>query len=361
VDSSTEGMKGGGYYDLHSEYQRRIIEGGDELIADAASGLRREGGEAVAVADYGCGTGAGSVHALRTAILALPDRGGEVVAIHNDVITNDFNQVFASVAGDGGYLDLGPTVYPLAAAGSFFGRVVPDGSVDLGLCSYAAHWYREQPRVEIADGMYHADARGAAREELASQAARDWSAFLGARADELRPGGRLIVQGIGTTEVNGEERVSAAKLLRAMWSVAAELAAEGLLDRSTLSGYTFPVYCRGIDELVAPLAEGDTLAGRLEVVSTKLEEVPNPYWEAYEHDRDPAAYAEVYVQFVRAFAESSLMLGLFEPGATSVPAPELCVRYFAQLRAAVAADPDASRYEAWVARVVFGRDEAAAR
>jgi hypothetical protein len=89
--------------------------------------------------------------------------------------------------------------------------------------------------------------------------------------------------------------------------------------------------------------------------------VANPYWEAYERDRDPAAYAEVYVQFVRAFAESSLTLGLFEPGATSVPAAELCDLYFARLRDAVAADPDGSRYEAWVARVVFGRGEAAAR
>ncbi len=356
--ASTEGMKGGGYYDLHSEYQRRIIEGGDELIAAAASSLR-PGAEAVAIADYGCGTGAGSVHAVRTAIAALPDGHERAVAIHNDVITNDFNQVFTAVAADDGYLDLGPRVDPLAAAGSFFGQVVPDGFVDLGLCSNAAHWYREPPQVEIPDGMYHSDARGAARDRLASQAADDWTSFLDARSRELRPGGRLIVQGIATDEVDGKERVSAAKLLGAMWSVADELADEGKLDRGTLAGYTFPVYCRRIDELAAPLAEGGPLAGRLEVVSTKLEEVPNPYWEAYARDRDPAAYAEVYIQFVRAFAESTLMLGLFEPGATSVPAAELCDSYFDRLRDAAAADPDASRYEAWVARVVFGRGKGA--
>ena len=31
-DAVISGMKGGGYHDLHSEYQRRVVEGGDPVI-----------------------------------------------------------------------------------------------------------------------------------------------------------------------------------------------------------------------------------------------------------------------------------------------------------------------------------------
>jgi hypothetical protein len=86
-----------------------------------------------------------------------------------------------------------------------------------------------------------------------------------------------------------------------------------------------------------------------------VDEVPDPYWEAYERDGDPEAYAEVYTQFVRAFAESTLSSNLFEPGAVSIAADELSERYFAALEAAIAADPAAGRYEAWVVRALFKR------
>lgn len=356
-DATTAGMKAGGYYDAHSEYQRRVIEGGDELIEETVAELGLDSIEGAAtVADYGSGTGATSAHAMGTALAALRRRDPKLAleAIHNDIPGNDFTGLFANIAAEDGYVRTveGP-IYPLAAAGSFFQQVVPGGSVQLGMCSNAAHWLREQPQIEIPDGMYFCEATGAEREAIAEQAAGDWLSFLGARAAELAAGGRLLVQGIASSD-DGKQ-VSASLLLRSMWQAAADLAEEGVLDRETLSGYVLPVYCRSPGEGTAPMAEGAPLADSFEVVTARLEEVSNPYWEAYEREGDAEAYAKAYVDFVRAFAESAMSAKLFEPGARGIDPAELCDRYFDRLRQLNAADPESGRYEAWILRLVLRR------
>lgn len=340
-------MKAAGHYDAHSEYQQRVIEAGEPLIREmiAAADVDPAGG-AFTIADYGAGTGATSVHAVKTAVAALREGASDlpVLAVHNDVPTSDFTQLFRNIAGPDGYLDLpGGPVYPAAVAGSFFAQVLPHASVHAGMCSNASHWFREQPRLSTPDGMYLSDATGTARAELAERAATDWRAFLASRAAELAPGGHLLVQGIGTTG----EHVSSARLLRVMWEVAVGLAGDGLLDRDTLDLYVFPVYCRTAEEVQA--------TGLLDVVSCVVDEVSNPYWEALERDGDRQAYAQAYVEFVRAFAEPTMLANLFTPGATGIDPQELSDTFFDRLRAATEADPDAGKYEAWVVRTLFRR------
>ena len=355
-DASTEGMRAGGYYDAHSEYQRSVIESGDEAIRAAVDGLEPAASRGhLTIADYGAGTGATSVHAMGAAIAALREHGADlpVLSIHNDVATNDFTQLFRNVTADGGYTDTpGAPIYPGAVAGSFFTQVMPPASVDLGMCSNAAHWLREQPRLDTPGCMYFSQAAADARAELAAQAARDWLAFLEARAAELTRGGRLLVQGIGVS-ADGEH-VSADRLLRVMWDVAFSLADDGLLDGAALDDYVFPVYCRSAAELTAPVEDGP-LFGRLEVVAVHEGDVANPYWAAFQRDGDAAAYAKAYTEFVRAFAEPTMRTNLFEPTATTEDAATVCDEYFARLEASSAADPEAGRYEAWIVRLVLAR------
>jgi hypothetical protein len=200
--------------------------------------------------------------------------------------------------------------------------------------------------------MYFCEATGGEREAIASQAAEDWLSFLSARSRELRPGARLVVQGIGSDD-SGED-VSASRLLRVMWRAATQLADEGLLDRETLEGYVFPVYCRSAAEAKRPLEHGD-LEGELELVAERLDEVPSPYWETYERSGDADAYADTYVEFVRAFAESTMLANLFVPGARDIDPARLCDRYFEALRGICAENPGEGRYEAWILRLVIAR------
>ncbi len=151
-------MKSGGFYDLHSEYQRRVIEAGDDLIGRSIEALDIDPeAPALTIADYGAGTGVTSVHAARAAVAALRRRHEElpVLVVHNDLMTNDFSQLFGNIAAPGGYLPLpGGPIYVAAAGGSFFTQVVPTATVHLGMCSNAAHWFCEQPRLETPGGMY---------------------------------------------------------------------------------------------------------------------------------------------------------------------------------------------------------------
>ena len=352
--ASTTGMKGGGFYDAHSEYQQRVILAGEAGIRHAVATLALDGiGGALTIADYGAGTGATSVLAVHAAIRAIRERGvtRPIVAVHNDLPTSDFSSLFGFAAAPGGYLAEPGPIYSTAAAGSFFGQVVADGSVHLGLCSNAAHWFREQPDVGPVDGMYFSAATGKAGERLAAEAAEDWCRFLGTRAAELAPGGQLLVQGIATDG----SRVSAAGLLDQMWRVCRDLVHEELLDSETLAHYVFPVYCRSEEEVAAPLEPGGALATRLTLVSSKLEEVPNPYWEQFERDGDAQAYARTYSDFVRAFSEANLTRDLFSPGARGIEPGQLCTEFFDRFEQVTGARPDAGRYRAYVMSSVFLR------
>ena len=277
VAATTAGMKRGGYYDAHSEYQRRVVEAGAAAIGEMASSVDLDAIEGpLTIVDYGAGTGANSVQALRTAIAAVRSRSRElpVVAIHNDLSTSDFGALRLA-AEEGGYLELdGGPIYSMAAAGSFFDQVLPDAAVRIGMCSNAAHWYRRQPEVGDLDGMCFATAQGTQRAQLGAQAESDWTDFLTARAAELAPGGRLLVQGIGTDD---EGRVSAALLLDQMWRAAQELTERELLDREVLARFVFPVYCRSTAEAAAPVEPGGALADELTLLTSRMAEVPNPY------------------------------------------------------------------------------------
>jgi hypothetical protein len=51
-DAVTGGMKAAGYYDAHSEYQRRVVESGDAVIRSLVAGLDLQAVEgAVGIAD----------------------------------------------------------------------------------------------------------------------------------------------------------------------------------------------------------------------------------------------------------------------------------------------------------------------
>ena len=360
--TTTEGMKAGGYYDHHSEYQQRVAATGAELIRDAVTRVTPlQKGESFVIADYGCSTGKSSAASMRTAVDAVraaePERA--IAAIHNDVPTNDWNTLFANVAADpDGYARAaGPPVVPMASAVSFFDAATTAGSVHLGMSFSAAHWLRTQPTVSVP-GFYQCEATGDARDSLAAQADADWTRFLTMRALDLAAGGRLVVQMVGTatSAPPAEPQVTARALLRAMAEVAGTMADEGLLEPAAVDAYVLPVYARSIDEARRPLeAAGSDLAAAFEVETVRTDAVANPYLDAWKQDHDAAAYGKSYAAFVRGFTESSLREHLFTPGTRGLPVDELLDDYFARLEARFAADPEADAFEDWTLTVVVAR------
>jgi len=340
-----------GYYDAHSEYQRSVAETGAALIdrCVAATTLPDEG-ESYIVADYGCSTGANSIKMVSRALSAVRTRqpGIAAAALHNDVPTNDFNQLFANlVTTPDSYLELDPPVLPLVSAASFFQVAAPIGSVRLGLSFSAAHWLSTQPDVVVPGGFYFADAMGDTHETLARQAARDWATFLRARSEELAPGGRLLVQMVGTNDAG---QVTARRLLHAMAEVGEAMAAEGLIDHDAIDRYILPVYARTAVEAEQPLHDDASLAAAFTVDEISVDPVPNPYLDTWQQDGNVVAYARNYAAFVRGFTESNLRLHLFGAAEDGV-----ADEYFSRLEARFASQPMEDRFEDWTLTVVLAR------
>lgn len=86
-----------------------------------------------------------------------------------------------------------------------------------------------------ARGVLLLRGRRQARAALASRADADWTAFLAARAADLAPGGSPLVQMVGTDPESGG--VTARRLLRAMWKVARAMADAGALDPGAVDRY----------------------------------------------------------------------------------------------------------------------------
>ncbi|HXY94763.1 MAG TPA: hypothetical protein VEP49_20035 [Acidimicrobiia bacterium] len=353
--TATEGMARD--YDAHSEYQRAVADTGAARIRSCVEAVTLGVGDTFVVADYGCSTGANSMVAVHTAVAAVRTRNSAqpVVAIHNDLPSNDWNQLFANVeSSPNSYLRVpGPSAIPLASAISFFAPSAPARSVHLGMSFSAAHWLRTQPTVAVPGGFYFCDATGDARAALAAEADADWTTFLTARAADLATGGRLLAQMVGT---DGQGNVTARKSLRAMAAVAAEMAADGKLDPKAVEQYILPAYARTVDEARAPLTRpGSPVHGVLAEVECRTDPVPNPYLAKWRSDGDAEAYGTAYAAFLRGFTESSLRDHLFAPG---VPAGDLdgaVDDFFARLAARFAADPEREPFEDWTLTVVLTR------
>jgi hypothetical protein len=348
-DETTEGMGRGGYYDTHSEYQRAVAESAAQIIGRCVQATPLPGADgSYVIADYGCSTGANSIKMVTAAAEAVRarDPDASIAVLHNDVVTNDFNQLFTNVVGaEHSYLKLQPPALPLVSATTFFGPAAPRHSVHLGTSFSAAHWLSVQPEVAVS-GFYFTGATGSAREALARQANDDWTTFLRCRADELVGGGRLLTQTVGSTD---DGKVTATKLMTAMAEVADGMAADHLVDQSAVDRYILPVYARTAAEARSPLDDDPALATALKIEDVNVAPVANPYFVQWQNDHDDDAYARSYTAFVRGFTESSLRLHLFGD------ANDVVDEYFNRLRTRFAADPERDVFEDWTLTVVLSR------
>jgi cyclopropane-fatty-acyl-phospholipid synthase len=361
--ATTEGMKRGGYYDDHSEYQRSVAESGAALVDDCVAAVPLpEPPTTFVVADYGASTGRNSIASATRAVGAVRKRHATqaVAVVHNDLPTNDWDELFHNLAASpDSYLALdGPAVLPMVSAISFFEAAAPARSVHVGLSFSAAHWLREQPTVTVPEGFYFCEATGAARAQLAAEADADWTRFLTSRAADLAAGGRLLVQMVGTEPDpgGGLPHVTAQRLLRAMAEVGAAMAKDGLLDPLAVDRYVLGVYARTPDEARAPLDRPDSpVHGAFDVVVCRTDPVANPYLEQWRTDGDAAKYAASATAFVRGFTESSLKDHLFTPGSRGESVDALADDFFGRLQRRFAADPEHDRFEDWTLTVVLTR------
>jgi hypothetical protein len=311
---------------------------------------------------YGCGPGHSALDSVAPVIEAYRriDPRGAIVIRHSDQAGNDWNALFALVFGPDGYQRNASGIRTEAVAGSFYTQLAAPGSVALGTCFVASHWLSRALSPYSPGTVWFADLQGTARAEFATLARSDWSQFLRCRAAELRPGGMVIVSTLGSVPDDSERngvRSSARRLYRAIFHVANQMVADGLVQASTLDRFVFPLWFPTTEEACAPIAGERDLKGAFEIMEASVTPAPVHPDDVYEDAvSDPATYARLYAGYIRGFGESSLRLHLFGPSAkTAAEADTLTEEFFGRLTRYYQAEPGRHASETMTMTLVLRR------
>jgi hypothetical protein len=341
---ATTGMKGAGFYDQHSTAQLSSIQALQDWIEAAVADLPLPAAaQPVTVLDLGSSEGGNAICVMTAIVEGLRRRTGQPVqTIYSDLASNDFNQLFANLAA-ARRVGLFPAgVHPSAVGGSFYGPLLPPGTVHLATCFNAILWLDQLPEVPFPDSVAyrrpHPPRPGLAVSPEATaafsrQAEQDLARFLECRARELVPGGKLLLASPGDTD---QARVCDG-LFDLLNDACLDLVAAGRLEREEYERLTMPCYYRTVAELLAPLEREDSpVRGAFAVDRAEALEVPTPYIVEFRRDGDVAAYAGAYTGFLRAISEPVVRAALNRPEGEAVTVERL----YERIRARLLAEPE---------------------
>ncbi|ASY46005.1 MAG: hypothetical protein EPO45_13560 [Sphingobium sp.] len=290
-------MAGDGLYNRHSGLQQANLQSALPLLEAAARAIGVGSVGPVSIVDYGASQGRNSMAPMATAIdlVRAHDAQRPVQVVHTDLPSNDFTSLFGLLDRDpASYLNGRQGVFPSAIGRSYFDAILPPGSVDLGWSSNALHWMSCNP-VDVADHGWAIFSRSAqARAAVEAVLAKDWLAFLKARAVELRPGGRLICQFMG----RGPDSHGFEWMAGNFWQSIVDMEGEGLLSADETLRMTAPSAGRSLDQIRAPFDAG--LVPELELEHLAAIPSPDPYWDAYQRSGDAAELGRLWAAMMGA-------------------------------------------------------------
>ncbi|XP_010510248.1 PREDICTED: jasmonate O-methyltransferase-like [Camelina sativa] len=251
----------------------------------------------IGIADLGCSTGPNSLFSISNIIdtiqnlcLDLDRPVPEFRVSLNDLPSNDFNHLFASLAefynrlnrkkdglglGCGG----GESCFVSAVPGTFHGRLFPRRSLHFVHSSSSLHWLSQVPcrEAEKEDGVNSAELYNvgkiyisktspkSAHKAYALQFQTDFSAFLESRSKELVPGGRMFLSlfGRSTQDPTTDESCYQWELLA---QALISMAKEGIIEEEKINAFNTPYYAASSEELIMVIEkEGSFLIDRLEI------------------------------------------------------------------------------------------------
>ncbi|KAL6606839.1 hypothetical protein ACP70R_042492 [Stipagrostis hirtigluma subsp. patula] len=230
----------------------------EEAIA-ALLGSAASPPSSMVIADLGCSSGPNAVALVAMAVDAIRhcrsiqrnQSPSEVCVLLNDLPSNDFNNVANGLAAfkQKHHQASALTVTTGMVPGSFYTRLFPSGSLHLVCASYSVHWLSKQaPEDLVKNGIpaYDGDdnLRQARRPVVLAAYLRqfrsDFTMFLSLRAQELVPGGRMVLSLIGrrcddlaARYIHTWERVAFALN---------DIASRGVIKRDTFDSFYIPVY-----------------------------------------------------------------------------------------------------------------------
>lgn len=341
--STTTGMVGHGFYDSNSAPQGAATAAVLPWLDAAVAGMEiTDPPQTISIADFGCSEGRNSTEVMKRLVAALRARTDRPIAtIQSDLPTNDFSGLLTALRPGGAPL-LGRDVYSSILGGSMFGQLLPPRTLHLAMTFNAIGFLSRKPLDRLPgyilpNGPARPDSAGhvtpAEQRSFADQAAADLETFLTARAAELVPGGKLLVEVFGATET---VRTSDG-IYDVLNDAVLEALSEGMIDRAAYEAYYQPVYMRTLSELTAAVATPDApLAHLFTLERAETYESPVSFNAFRASGGDIATYARDYTNFFRAFTEA-VLCAAFPDKEPKGFADDI----FARAERMVRADPDA--------------------
>nr|XP_027095836.1 probable S-adenosylmethionine-dependent methyltransferase At5g38780 isoform X1 [Coffea arabica] len=290
-------MKGGDgpqSYAQNSSYQRGATEVAKEIIREEIDKkldikqLSSTSMDPFCIADFGCSTGPNTFVAMQIIIEAIEDRfkkeglTPEFQVFFNDLVSNDFNTLFASLPPERHYCAAG-------VPGSFHSVMFPKASLHFAYSSYSLHWLSKVPK-EVTDNtspawnkgkIHHGGAKREVLDAYASQFAKDLDSFLNARAHELVDGGLMALLIPAAPDAIRESHTSTITEVECevLGSCLMDLAKKGVVDEVKVHMFNLPVYFTFPNEVKALLKANENMdVQRMEILNIpgKQELFPNP-------------------------------------------------------------------------------------
>ncbi|KAL6270064.1 hypothetical protein ACE6H2_026975 [Prunus campanulata] len=238
--------------------------------------------ECLKVADLGCSSGPNTllvvsdiIDSIHTTYQKLNRPPPSLQFFLNDLPENDFNTVFRSLPGFYKKLDEEHekkfrSCFIAGMPGSFYGRLFPNNSLHFVHSSYALHWISEVPKgLVIKEGeelnkgnIYIAKTSPpVVFKQYLEQFKRDFTVFLRSRAEELVPGGSMVLTTTGSIKSHDP---------LCIWEFVGlklnDMVLEGLIGEEKLDAFNMPFYTpttKEIEEVIQ--AEGSFTLRNLQV------------------------------------------------------------------------------------------------
>jgi cyclopropane-fatty-acyl-phospholipid synthase len=175
------------------------------------------------------------------------------------------------------------------------------------------------------------------RDAFAQQATDDLVAFMTARAAELVPGGKLLIEVFGAS-ANG---CAGDGIYDALNDAVVEFCNSGRITRDEYERYYQPLYFRTLEELVKPVAKPDSpLSSLFRLDRAETYEVKVPFVEAFRIRHDAASFARAFTSFFRAFTEPVLRIAF----SSSADVDGLVSDVFSSAERLICKNPEAYMY-----------------
>lgn len=278
-------------YSKNSPYQRGAIDVSKKIINEVVKekfdidNTYFNASKTIQIADLGCSVGPNTFVAVENIIeafeakyqdedISVSSKNLEFQVFFNDHVENDFNTLFKTLPS--------PRKYFVAAVpGSFHVRLFPKSSIHFVHTSYSIHWISKVPKevVDKNSPAYNKDnihCTGINKEVVnsyASQFKNDLNNFLDARAQELVPGGFMVII---TLVLPDGVQMSQSKSIYCdfLGSCLMDMACLGLISAEKVNSFNLPLYFPHISELKQIIEKNEYLSiERFELLDNPLRSV----------------------------------------------------------------------------------------